>query len=229
MNGLIQLAKTDIKDSELLLNNQRFNNSLYFYHQAVEKAVKYLGLEIGIVDETDLRRKISHNPLKVFIILNEKENLFRGEGIDSTSRIIKELTDENLVSQLLAVIEESTEVLYELDDSISYFQNFKKYITDKEFPEKESILLIEENSYYNKKAMEFFNQLNVGDLIIKMLFLNSCLCAKYSLDAYRYSSTEISNPINYFSHQNPIISHLHIFIKSMNICLSQLEAIKWKQ
>lgn len=77
MNGLIQLAKNDIKDSELLLNNQSFNNSLYFYHQAVEKAVKYLGLEIGIINENDLRKKISHNPLKIFIILNEKKNLFK--------------------------------------------------------------------------------------------------------------------------------------------------------
>lgn len=88
---------------------------------------------------------------------------------------------------------------------------------------------MKENSYYNKRAMEFFNRLNIGDLIIKILFLNSCLCAKYILDTYRYSSTEILNPINYFSNNNPIISNLHIFVSSMNICLSQIEAIGWKK
>lgn len=61
-----------------------------------------------------------------------------------------------------------------------------------------------------------------------MLFLNSCLCSKYKLDSYRYNSESIENPVDYFSETNPIVLRLDIFIKSLSICLSQIENIKWK-
>ncbi|WP_083564123.1 HEPN domain-containing protein [Chryseobacterium carnipullorum] len=47
-NDLLQLARNDINIAELLFNNNIFSNAIYFYHQAVEKAVKYLGLRIGV-------------------------------------------------------------------------------------------------------------------------------------------------------------------------------------
>ncbi|MPT32714.1 MAG: HEPN domain-containing protein [Chryseobacterium sp.] len=228
MNDLLPLAQTDIKSAELLFNNKIYSNAIYFYHQAVEKAVKYLGLRIGVIDIQDLRRKISHNPIKVFKILDEKENIFDGQGIDNFSSMIKLLTDEQLVNRTLSEIEKSTRNLYDLDSKISFFQNFKNYIIDKNFEEKELLLSIKENAYYNKMASDFFNQLNVGATIMRMLFLNSCLCAKYSLDSYRYSSNEIGDPIEHFSINNPIILKLDIFIKSINICVSQLPTIKWE-
>ncbi|MDQ0593401.1 MULTISPECIES: HEPN domain-containing protein [Chryseobacterium] len=228
MNDLLQIARNDINTAELLFNNKIYSNAIYFYHQAVEKAVKYLGLRIGVIDTDDLRRKISHNPIKVFKILDEKENIFGGQGIDNFASIIKQLTDEQLVNNTLSEIEKSTRNLYDLDSNISSFQNFKNYIVDKNFEEKESLLSIEENAYYNKMASDFFNQLNVGATIMRMLFLNSCLCTKYSLDSYRYSSTEVGDPIEYFSINNPIILKLDIFIKSVKICLSQLNVIKWE-
>ncbi|MBW3523322.1 HEPN domain-containing protein [Chryseobacterium sp. NKUCC03_KSP] len=226
MNDLLQIARNDINTAELLFNNKIYSNAIYFYHQAVEKAVKYLGLRIGVIDTDDLRRKISHNPIKVFKILDEKENIFGGQGIDNFASIIKQLTDEQLVNNTLSEIEKSTRNLYDLDSNISSFQNFKNYIVDKNFEEKESLLSIEENAYYNKMASDFFNQLNVGATIMRMLFLNSCLCTKYSLDSYRYSNNEVGDPIEYFSINNPIILKLDIFIKSVKICLSQLNVIK---
>lgn len=228
MNDLLQIARNDINTAELLFNNKIYSNAIYFYHQAVEKAVKYLGLRIGVIDTDDLRRKISHNPIKVFKILDEKENIFGGQGIDNFASIIKQLTDEQLVNNTLSEIEKSTRNLYDLDSNISSFQNFKNYIVDKNFEEKESLLSIEENAYYNKMASDFFNQLNVGATIMRMLFLNSCLCTKYSLDSYRYSNNEVGDPIEYFSINNPIILKLDIFIKSVKICLSQLNVIKWE-
>ncbi|MCD5969400.1 HEPN domain-containing protein, partial [Riemerella anatipestifer] len=80
-NDFIELAKNDIESSEILFKYKKFSNSIYFYHQAVEKVVKYLGLQIGIINENELKR-ISHNPLKVFSILDAKENIFKGQGGD---------------------------------------------------------------------------------------------------------------------------------------------------
>jgi len=227
IHDFIDLAKYDIESSEILFENNKFSNSLYFYHQSVEKAVKYLGLKIGIIYEDNLK-KISHHPIKVFSILDQKENLFNGEGIDDFALTIKQLTDESLVEKTLEAMEDSLIYLFEVDIKKSYFQNFKIYIKDKDFPEKQMLLQIEENEYYNKMAENFFSQLNVGAVILRLLFLNSCLCSKYKLDTYRYISNEITNPIEYFSKNNSIISHFPIFIKSMNLCLSQIKNIDWK-
>ncbi|OBW43568.1 HEPN domain protein [Chryseobacterium sp. MOF25P] len=227
MNDLIKLATVDLKSAELLFQLQIFHNAIYFYHQAVEKAVKYLGLQIGIIDNNALK-KIGHEPIKVFKILDEVEKVFHNEELTEFVSLIKKLTDEQLVNKTLLEIEQSTQNLYELDFNLSYFQNLRIYIADKDFPQKDIISTIEENSYYNKMAKEFFNQLNVGAVIIRMLFLNSCLCSKYKLDSYRYNSEKIENPVDYFSETNPIVLKLDIFIKSLAICLSQIENINWK-
>lgn len=227
MDDLIKLATVDLNSAEVLFQQQIFNNAIYFYHQAVEKAVKYLGLQIGVIENNTLK-KIGHEPIKVFKILDEVEKVFKNEDLTSFVSLIRKLTDEQLVNSTLVEIERATQNIYELDFNLSYFQNFRKYIADKDFPEKETILTIEENSYYNKMAEDFFHQLNVGAVVIRMLFLNSCLCTKYKLDSYRYNSESIENPVNYFSESNPIVLKLDIFIKSLAICLSQIENIKWK-
>ncbi|MDR7757422.1 HEPN domain-containing protein, partial [Riemerella anatipestifer] len=226
-NDFIELAKNDIESSEILFKYKKFSNSIYFYHQAVEKVVKYLGLQIGIINENELKR-ISHNPLKVFSILDAKENIFKGQGGDDFKMMLKKMTDEEIARQTLSSIDESLSNLYEIDNKKSYFQNFIEYIKDKEFPDKLILMKIKENAYYNKMAENFFSQLNIGVVILKILFLNSCLCTKHKLDTYRYSSQEIPNPIEYFSQGNLLIANLPIFIKSIKLCLSQIEKIDWK-
>lgn len=133
-----------------------------------------------------------------------------------------------MVDKTILQIKQSTQNIYELDTAITHFQNVRNYIAAKDFPEKEAILIIEENTYYNKMAKDFFHQLNVGAIVLRMLFLNSCLCTKYKLDSYRYSSESIENPVDHFSISNPIVLKLNIFIQSLSICLSQVEKIKWK-
>lgn len=227
MNNLIKLATADLKSAELLFQQQIFHNAIYFYHQAVEKTVKYLGLQIGVIENNTLK-KIGHEPIKVFKILDEIEKIFYNEELTSFVFLIRKSTDEQLVNNALLEIERATQNIYELDFNLSYFQNFRIYIADKDFSKKETILSIEENSYYNKMAKDFFHQLNVGAVVIRILFLNSCLCSKYKLDSYRYSSEKIENPVDYFSETNPIVLKLDIFIKSLAICLSQIENINWK-
>lgn len=167
MNQLVEIAKKDIDASVLLLNNQNFHNSIYFYQQAVEKAVKYIGLEIGIVNENELRKKVSHNSIKVFAILDKKENLFGGTGIDNFATLIKQMNDESLVNSTLKAIDENTKSLYKIDNSISYLQNFKNYIKERDIPEETELMNFNENVYYNKMAEDFFSKLNTGAVILR--------------------------------------------------------------
>lgn len=155
MNDLIKLATVDLKSAEVVFQQQIYNNAIYFYHQAVEKSVKYLGLQIGIIDNNALK-KIGHEPIKVFKILDQVQKIFNSEELTSFVSLLKKSTDEQLVNNALLEIERSTQNIFELDFNLSYFQNFRRYIADKDFPQKDVILTFEENSYYNKMAKDFF-------------------------------------------------------------------------
>ena len=69
MEDLLKLAKEDLEIAQLLYDNKKYSNSLYHYHQSVEKSTKYIGLSIGGITTQQLNKEISHDPINAFKLL----------------------------------------------------------------------------------------------------------------------------------------------------------------
>ncbi|HNQ30113.1 MAG TPA: HEPN domain-containing protein [Methanolinea sp.] len=63
---LLFIALEDLDSSIILYHREHYPQSVFYLQQAVEKAVKSLGLLFEIVSEDDLQGKIGHNPLRVY-------------------------------------------------------------------------------------------------------------------------------------------------------------------
>lgn len=66
LDSLLFIALEDLDSSIILYHREHYPQSVFYLQQAVEKAVKSLGLLFEIVVEKDLRRKVGHNPLEVY-------------------------------------------------------------------------------------------------------------------------------------------------------------------
>lgn len=65
-DSLLFIALEDLDSSIILYHREHYPQSVFYLQQAVEKAVKSLGLLFEIVSEDDLEGKIGHNPLRVY-------------------------------------------------------------------------------------------------------------------------------------------------------------------
>lgn len=65
-DSLLFIALEDLDCSIILYHREHYPQSVFYLQQAVEKAVKSLGLLFEIVSEDDLQRKIGHKPLEVY-------------------------------------------------------------------------------------------------------------------------------------------------------------------
>lgn len=60
------IALEDLDCSTILYHRGHYAQSVFYLQQAVEKAVKSMGLHFGLINEEDLQRKVSHNSLEVY-------------------------------------------------------------------------------------------------------------------------------------------------------------------
>ena len=63
---LLEIAKKDFEACNVLYEQKIYNVFVFQLQQSIEKLVKSYGIEAGIIEEKDLRKKISHLPHKVF-------------------------------------------------------------------------------------------------------------------------------------------------------------------
>ena len=63
---LINTAKKDLSASQSLYETEHFSTAIFMLQQCIEKCIKSYGITIGIIEEKDLAKKISHNAHKIF-------------------------------------------------------------------------------------------------------------------------------------------------------------------
>ena len=63
---ILEIAFEDLEASKLLLQNNHYPQSIFYFQQAVEKTTKSIGLSQGFLKKEDLQIKIRHNTLKIF-------------------------------------------------------------------------------------------------------------------------------------------------------------------
>ena len=65
-DSLLFIALEDLDSSIILYHREHYPQSVFYLQQAVEKAVKSLGLLFEIVSERDLFRRVGHKPLEIY-------------------------------------------------------------------------------------------------------------------------------------------------------------------
>jgi hypothetical protein len=243
MEEFIVLSKEDLEITEILYKEKKYSNALYHYHQSVEKAVKYVGLSIGGISETQLNTDIKHDPIKVFM------NLFKYFSLNSkgllpainphlftnAKQIIETWSDEDIVNgawKMIETISNEPKIINE-EQYPSHFDALCDHI-QKIVPE---INLGLENELFKKyaalrledEASKTIIVINYGSKILQILLTNTLICSKFKPDELRYPSNKLGNPVDHFNENNSIIRDLPIFIKSMKIVLEFADKINWKK
>jgi len=63
---MLEISFEDLKASKILYENKFYPQSVFYFQQSTEKAIKYLGLNANIIDKKDLLSDIGHKTLKIF-------------------------------------------------------------------------------------------------------------------------------------------------------------------
>ncbi|ADQ78619.1 HEPN domain protein [Paludibacter propionicigenes WB4] len=241
MEDLLKLAKEDLEIANLLYNNKKYSNSLYHYHQSVEKSIKYIGLSIGGITTQQLNKEISHDPINAFKLLFK---YFKGQS----NGLIPDI-DPHLFTNAKKIIDSGSEkeVVNGAWNMIQSICNEAKIIHDDQFPTAfEAVcdyikkiapamdLGLDKDPYkklvaitMEKEAVNTIILINYGMKILQVLLMNSLICSKFKPDNFRYPSNELGNPVEYFNENNALIMDLPLFMKSMDIPIEFAGKIKW--
>lgn len=242
MEKMLLIAKEDIESAKLLYNKGKYSNSLYHYHQSVEKAVKYLGLITGKITEKQLNRNIKHTPIKVFKILfayfSEQTNGFL-PPIDkhlftNAQQIISSESEEYIVEETKNAIQDICKEKKVIDENnfntpLDAIRDYaKRTFPNKDLGLEDPNIIAFARVALKTEAMNLLLFINYGIKILQILLMNTLLCSKFKPDEFRYSSEKIGNPLSYFNKKNPLIDELPFFINTMELTISNIGKIDWK-
>ena len=243
MEEMLLIAKSDLETAKLLYREKKYADSLYHYHQCVEKIVKYIGLSTGKIADEQLSKEIKHDPIKIFkLILEYASEQLNGilSPIDkhlftNAKQIIDSNSEEFIVNQVKSTIKSIYNEKYVIDvrKYSSHFDAVCDYIS-KVIPEMASRLNeLKDNQYmqniFGHQVEDFLLFINYGVKILKILLMNSMICCKFKPDDFRYPNSKIGNPLGYFKKKNPFIKNLPYLMKSMELPLKYAGQIKWSQ
>jgi len=83
INQLIEISESDLQASKILFQQGLYPHAVFYLQQSVEKLVKTIGLKTGAIVPSELKNRISHNTIKVYLKGVQKVlgylNLFKKE------------------------------------------------------------------------------------------------------------------------------------------------------
>ena len=140
---LIKCSKSDLGASRVLYDSKKYSQSVYFFQQSVEKLNKALGLISNKITESELKRAISHFPIKIHEKIVE-EQLVSTKGFitltkeyPSLNQLTKHVHVENLNNESVRFLKlsqetrKTPEMYIDLSEvEIEYYLNQIKIISD---------------------------------------------------------------------------------------------------
>jgi HEPN domain-containing protein len=237
---LIEISKEDNEASKILYLKGLYPQSLFFFQQSVEKAVKHLGVNTEIIDPKDLFKKIGHNSVLIFKNATKKyANNFSGENIveiDSNFNEIKNFIDKEppevvvqfAINQIENTLNENLELPFDLDSietSDDLYRIIKQFFPDN--PEFEKLKGMSDISYLKPIVKKMIEKFKTGlPKYIQstlILFIFSCIVTRH-VSSVRYPNVEnMTNPSEYYSNENPLIFSLPTFQKMMDFILNEIQ------
>ena len=251
----LSISKSDLKASETLFNTSCFPQSIFYAEQAIEKICKYLILNLGILPEEQLRKKVGHNSRKVFVMITDYLIEMTSDSISSQKSEYKDffnnlkLENELLKNEINSNSENADPDLDTLLNNIEalLFKNAKNpyaFLFDQK-PE-ESIKMYEEMNGFSSSDLEkikhylldpstkeiFLSQVQVAlnnagkQAVIANVLLYLGKAFSGHWISTRYPISELNKiPTEFYTLDNPLVKRLPKFIPLIERTILELEKI----
>jgi len=233
----------DYNASLCLLKDKNYARALYCFQQSVEKSYKYICLESGAVEISDLRN-LSHN---VFRSINKLASHYEKTSTISDRQIAKEveydlkiLSNQNNIAEIVANVIELTNNILQKPPTFNKLHN-ESYVNAFYRTAREFGIEVPQQIVYELEALEFcepetIKQLlaeviefyNTGIKIIELISTISIYTNHFDSNKLRYPSEDFGSPSLYFDSENIYIKALPNLLNTYHdYILIQLDKVNW--
>lgn len=245
MNKSFLIESLEDYDASLsLLNEKKFSRSLYFFQQSVEKAFKYICLEIGAIEYCNTKQ-VSHDVFKLmnklckyfFKMANRPELNSIVIAVENDLNILNNIKDET--EKVIAACEtiktfSCSPPIFVKKEGESYTAAFHRVTSSfglnlNETDYKAIEDLEQSNKCYVKKSMEdLITFFNLGIKLLTLISSYSIYTNHFKTDDLRYPSPAIYNPSSYFNEDNIFIRALPMMLDTYyRFVLVHLDEVNW--
>lgn len=237
--NLLKISKGDLNSSVVLYENKNYAQALFYFHQSVEKAAKYLALSCGIT-ENEFKQKIKHNGIKLLKEMAKKigtQNEFI--PMESISFQDFEIIDTKLKTSsnqdVASFLSKQISLVYKepfpipIQDMSKPLQLVIDYLIKlgvthelvlKPFSEAEYVYTEE---VLKVDTLKTIATINLNSKIFPLLFSFIVFTNRYKVDDFRYPSSHIGNPLDYFTIDNPYVVELPKFFPVLEKTINLIE------
>jgi hypothetical protein len=235
---LLDISIEDLNASKLLLENNLYPQSIFYFQQSTEKAIKYLGLSSNLIRKQDLLSDIGHKNLKIFKKASKEYCLKFSPNsaidIDKQFQFIQDFIKHNdLEVTIPAIIDQINNFKTELPD-LPF--DYKKISTPEDLinilsavdPQNPEIDVLKK--YSNDALFKKILQENSQKFIltfpgyiksILVLFVITCLINEH-VSSVRYPDDKLINPSSAYNINNPLVASMPFFQVTLEDCINNI-------
>lgn len=229
--NFLDLAVSDIKSANVLLQVKEYHNAVYHFQQSVEKSCKYLGLTIKAFTFEKLR-EISHEPQRVFDkVFSSKifTDVYKDNDYKLFKNEIQELNTDDKVYYSYEKIQQNTNKPHEERLGKLYSEILVEYYCNNPFAiHDNSVNQLIENAQVMKgypKCEEICEQLiarndNIEICVFSQMLM-SFLVSGVEANS-RYPDKTGITPNEIYSEKSFIVQYLNYFIETQVFCIKTL-------
>ena len=167
---LLNIAKSDLKASRVLYENQLYPQAIFYFQQSVEKANKSLALVTKQVNEKELHRNIGHKAIKIHekAIKRQKEKY---EQFNEHLKLIPELREIGFLENF-----DNKREIRQFDFFLSYIDEIKhdknKLIYLSSWDIRRLLKEMEQSKNYLEKERRSLSKFEMNDRTLKKMNRN---------------------------------------------------------
>jgi HEPN domain-containing protein len=224
---LIEIALDDLKASEILFQNGLYPQSIFYSQQAVEKILKQVGINNGVIRKDELSDKIGHKTEKILkrMVKETKHLTNNSDDIDAEYDKLKQFVDKHDIGDFRSVISDQLKGFREAVLSFQDIDDLMTAIINKMYPD--FFKSMEDNQAFKttyelkkKKFIEAFpNYVKSGMILFA---LNLVLSGYVSIVRYPIKDS-FENPSLIFNKYHPLVEmlpelhdHIRFVIRSIS-------------
>lgn len=236
----IDVAWGDIEASEVLYEEGKYAQALFYFQQSLEKCTKYIALSLMDFPESRLK-KIGHESIQMFLEMSKKMFETRGgfdyewlvNYIKEFQNLMKNCREEISVLLLLKGLGDIVKRVEPYDQNTikEYFRTqIEELRPEDDWDEIE--LLYESECDSAKELRIFAENIYIMDchfpIALDILMILAVFASRFKVDEFRYPSEKYGNPLTYFNDDKFLIKELKGLISLVRVyVISIIKDLNW--
>ncbi len=216
--SLLDIAFSDLNSSEILFEKNQYPQSIFFLQQAVEKSIKQLGINNGVVKPSELQKEIGHKSEKIFKKVVGQVKHITGDtdsDIHKDYNKLKQLLKDAELSEIKDVVISVLNENEELEIPSDAIEFLIDHIIKSERPD--FFERLGENPSFEKEFIrmrENFLKYFPGYIKSVMILFHLNLILSDYVSVVRYPlGDKFENPALIFNSSHPLVQLIPVFLK----------------